>query len=64
MKRLGKLTGTIYDNNYDFSQCPECCTCITDEQANDEEFIEQQHQKDLQDCITCFGCPAALTYRV
>ena len=64
MKRLGKLTGTIYDNNYDFSQCPECCTCITDEQANDEEFVKQQHLKDLQDCMTCFGCPAALTYRV
>ena len=61
MKRLGKLTGTIYD---DLSQCHECCTCITDEQANDEEFIEQQHLKDLRDCVACFGCPAALTFRV
>ena len=64
MKRLGKFTKTIYDESYDFSQCPECCTCISDEQANDKEFIDQHHLKDLQDCIRCFGCPAALNSRV
>lgn len=59
MKRLGHFTKTIYDENYDFSNCPECCLMITDEQANDEEFINQQHLKDLMNCITCMGCPAS-----
>lgn len=59
MKRLGKFTGTIYKEDYDFSNCPECCVQITDEQAKDEESITQHHIKDLIDCITCMGCPAA-----
>lgn len=57
MKRLGKLTKTIYDETYDFSQCPECCTYISDEEANDEEFIKQLHRKDMTDCVTCFEYP-------
>lgn len=64
MKRLGKFTKTIYDESYDFSQCPECCACISNEQANNEEFIDQHHLKDLQDCIRCFGCPASMSSRV
>ena len=59
MKRLGKFTKTIYDENYDFSNCPECCTLITDEQANDEKFINKHHIKDLMDCVRCLGCSAA-----
>ncbi len=59
MKRLGKFTKTIYDETFDFSKCPECCTQITDEQANDESFLEDKHMKDLLDCVRCFGCPAA-----
>ncbi len=59
MKRLGKFTKTIYDENYDFSNCPECCTCLTDEEANDEEFINKHHIKDLMDCVACMGCPAS-----
>lgn len=59
MKRLGKFTGTIYEEDYDFSNCPECCVQITDEQVKDEESVKQRHIKDLMDCITCMGCPAA-----
>lgn len=59
MKRLGKFTGTIYDEDYDFSQYPECCHCITDEEAKDEEFIIDAHMNDLKDCVMCFGCPAS-----
>lgn len=59
MKRLGKFTKKIYDETFDFSKCKECCTCITDEQANDEEFINKKHIKDLATCIFCMGCPAA-----
>lgn len=58
MARLGKFTKTIYDDDYDFAQCPECCVVISDEQAKDEEFVNSHHLKDLMDCIRCFGCPA------
>ena len=56
MKRLGKLTGRIYEENeiYDME---ECGICITDEQANDEKWIKQHHTKDLTDCDNCRGCP-------
>ena len=59
MSRLGKFTGRVYDDDYDFSKCPECCTIITDEQAKDKEFVYQHHIKDLKDCVFCNGCPAA-----
>ena len=59
VKRLGKFTKTIYDEDYDFSQCPECCTQISDEDAENEEFIDKHHLRDLMDCVRCFGCPAA-----
>lgn len=64
MKRLGKFTKKIYDEHYDFSRCPECCTQITEEQAQDEAFIEEHHLKDLMDCVRCFGCPAAERSRI
>lgn len=57
--RLGKFTGRIYAENYDFSNCPECCVCITKEQAEDVGFITAQHLSDLRDCLECMGCPAA-----
>ena len=59
MKRIGKFSGKIYDENFDFSNCKECCVCITDEQANDEDFCKSQHFEDLKHCIGCFGCPMA-----
>lgn len=59
MKRLGKFTMRIYDEDYDFSKCPECCTQITDEQAEDEEFVRKRHIGDLMGCLRCLGCPAA-----
>ena len=49
MKRLGKFTGKIYDDDFDFSKCLECCVCISPEQANDEKFIADRHTKDLLD---------------
>lgn len=57
--RLGKFTKTLYPDDYDFSQCPECCRVIPDDKANDEGFINSLHLKDLMDCVQCFGCPAA-----
>lgn len=60
MKRLGMFTGTIYPDDYDFSQCPECCTMISDGQAEDKNFIARHHAKDLLSCLYCRGCPAAM----
>lgn len=59
MIRLGKFTGTIYNEDYDFSKCPECCVCVSDNQANNKALIAERHEKDLLDCIQCMGCPAA-----
>lgn len=60
MKRLGKFTGTIYPDDYDFSQCLECCTLISDAEAEDISFIEEHRSKDIAHCMVCLGCPAAM----
>ena len=52
MKRLGKLTGRIYEEN-EIHDMEECGICITDEQANDEKWIKQRRAKDLTDCANC-----------
>lgn len=64
MKRLGKLTGKVYPDDYDFSQCPECCVQITDELAQDRDAIQAHHVKDVLSCFGCFGCPAAEELKV
>ena len=38
MKRLGKLTGKIYEEN-EVKNMGECCILITDEQVKDEKWI-------------------------
>ena len=59
MKRLGKYTGKIYEDDYNFELCPECCVCISDDDAKNENYISERHNKDLLGCISCMGCPAA-----
>lgn len=59
MKRLGKYTGKIYDDDYNFEMCPECCVCISDEDADNEDFVSERHSKDLIGCVSCMGSPAA-----
>ncbi len=58
MKRLGKFSGRMYEEN-EAEKMEECGVCISDEQANDEEWISNRHLKDLMDCVKCFGCPMA-----
>ena len=55
MKRLGKLTGRIYEEN-EIHDMEECGTIITDEQENDKDWIEKQHKCDLVMCDKCRGC--------
>lgn len=59
MPRLGKFTSTIYDDNYDFSNCPECCVVLSATQLNDSDLIAELKAKNILDCLTCHGCPAA-----
>jgi hypothetical protein len=58
MKRLGKYSGRIYEEN-EVHTMKECGVCITDEEAKDEEWVSKHHVNDLMDCITCLGCPLA-----
>jgi len=66
MKRLGKYTGTIYSEDYDFRNCPECCLVISEEEANDENFINERKAKNRLNCVMCVAsnspfkpCPAS-----
>lgn len=56
MKRLGKLSGRIYEEN-EIHSMEECGICITEEQSKDENWIKIRHAKDLIDCNNCGGCP-------
>ena len=55
MKRLGKLTERIYEEN-EIHDMEECGTFITDEQEKDKDWIKKQHNKDLAKCDKCRGC--------
>jgi hypothetical protein len=57
--RQGKYTGTLYPDNYDFSTVTECCTCVSERDAMDEESVNARHLKDLMQCVVCCGCPTA-----
>ena len=37
----------------------KCRLCISNERANNEERINEQHLHDLKECLTCCGCPMA-----
>lgn len=52
-KRMGKFTGIIYNDN---DNPQECCTWITHEQANDENWQVLRHALDILDCKGCYCC--------
>lgn len=56
MKRLGKLSGKIYSDE-EIKSMPECGISVTDEQANDLEYIRMMHVLKSLDCEFCRGCP-------
>lgn len=58
MKRLGKYTGNIYEES-EIASMQECGVQISDQQAQDEEWVKTHHAKDLARCIMCMGCPEA-----
>lgn len=55
MKRLGKFTEKVYDENYDFSNCLECCICISEEQSKDEKYIADHHEKRFTQMFGVYG---------
>ena len=58
MKRLGKYSGKIYDES-EVPGMTECGLMITDEQANDEEFLAEKMLKNFVVCSQCQGCVMA-----
>lgn len=56
MKRMGKLSGKIYSDD-EIKNMPECGIPLTDEQANDHEYIQTIHKAKSKDCEFCRGCP-------
>ena len=56
--RLGKYSGKLYTED-EVKNMQECGVCVSDEQANNKEWINKQHLHDLKDCVTCYGCPMA-----
>ena len=60
MKRLGFFTGKIYDDkDYNCRNYPECCLCLSDERAEDEEYLNKERLKNKIKCSGCNGCPAS-----
>jgi len=64
MPRLGHFTGKIYPDDYDFSQCMECCLVLKDKEMNDEEFLQRKRLEYKMICIGCMGCPQSKIYRI
>lgn len=58
MKRLGKYSGMIYTEE-EAANMEECGIMLPDSKADDKSYIAAHHQKDLEHCIICMGCPMA-----
>lgn len=56
MKRQGKFSGKIYDEDYPVKDIEECCHQLSDAECT-EEKVQARHINDLSNCIRCFGCP-------
>lgn len=58
MKRLGRCSGKIYDEDQ-VDLIEECCYIISDRQAENDKFIREQYVRSLAICHNCYGCPVA-----
>lgn len=56
MKRLGKYSGKVYEEN-EIPNMEECGIIITDDQSKDERWIKNHHAFDLAKCVGCKRCP-------
>lgn len=53
---VGKFTGTIYPEDYDFSECPECCLVLPATLSKDA--LKIIHETKIHECLVCLACPA------
>jgi len=58
MKRLGRFTGKVY-NEQEALRIEECCDVISDAQANNKAWLESKHKKDFEKCRECMSCKEA-----
>lgn len=49
MKRMGKYTGKIYNEDTDFSKIKECCLVLNN------HITEEHMNKSKKDCFFCPG---------
>lgn len=54
MKYLGMYSGRLYDNKKDME---ECGIQLSDEKANDEEYIDNLRKHNKIECMYCRSCP-------
>jgi len=54
MKYLGMYSGKLYDDNKDMD---ECGIQLSDEKANDEEYLKRLREGNKGECRGCNGCP-------
>lgn len=56
MKRMGKFSGKVYSDE-EIKTMPECGIQLTDNQANNPEYVRILHSIKSIDCELCRGCP-------
>lgn len=54
MKYLGMYSGKIYDNKKDMI---ECGIQLSDDQANDDLYVNNLKEMHKDNCRQCYGCP-------
>ncbi len=57
MKRIGKLTMKVYDENTELSSIGECCYTVSDNEDLGKELARLKELKASDDCENCRGCP-------
>lgn len=62
MKRLGLYSGMIYEEER-VKSMKECGLSITDEQAEDKDYIQNKITESRSRCRNCMGCEMAYLLR-
>ena len=59
MKRFGVFSGSFYEKDFDFSNCPECYLVLSDSEAANEIYMSNLLAENVKRCAGCKGCPAS-----
>ena len=61
MKRVGFLSGILYDDSFTGKAIGECCRIVTEEQWKDKTYLHTLRAKLKSECDTCpGGCPMSM----